>query len=246
MLEACNAVERPKSMEPRHIEEVKKSLGDSTLELLKTIFQESQGTPPAVPAKRFRAKHRQWMDQLNNMGSSSFLVNCDYTADTYRVSAYVLPLIQSKHSSEILTCMERIYAYLRHYYDEHLDQPIKAGDLFKAVQVEHPLMLETLFYMRDVGGWWSGLGNDFPLKEDATVRVNEKVLNYESFGALIEQVYEWNFVNPSRYSGGTTWINAMEPHSTDEPAEHVGTESISQLTFEDLLHPVIRNCAFQL
>jgi hypothetical protein len=183
-------------MNIRHIDEVKKSLGDSTLELLKTIFEQSSGLPPGVPATRFRAKYPKWMDELNNMGHSGFLLKPDYTKDAYRVSAYVLPLIESTRATEILACMESVYKVLQHYYDEHLRQPISTTQLTETVKIENTLLLESLFYMRDVDGWWSGLSNNFPLEADSTVVVNEQVLKYDSFGELISRVYEWNYVNP--------------------------------------------------
>ena len=126
-------------MHIRHIDEVKKSLVDSTLELLKTIFEQSSSLPPGVPATRFRAKYPKWMDELNNMGHSGFLLKPDYTKDTYRVSAYVLPLIESTRASEILSCIETVYKYLQHYYDEHLRQPISSAQLTEAVKIENTL-----------------------------------------------------------------------------------------------------------
>ena len=183
-------------MNIHYIDEVKKSLGDPTLELLKTIFEQSSGLPPCVPATRFRAKHPKWMDELNSMGHSGFLLKPDYTRDTYRVSAYVLPLIQSARAYKILACMEAVYKYLTHYYSQHLRQPISTAQLKEGVQIEAELLLESLSYMRDVDGWCSGLSNDFPLESDSTVIVNEQVLKYDTFGELISRVYKYNYINP--------------------------------------------------
>lgn len=199
-------------MNIRHIDEVKKSLGDSTLELLKTIFEQSSGLPPGVPATRFRAKYPKWMDELNNMGHSGFLLKPDYTKDTYRVSAYVLPLIESTHSSEILACMEAVYKYLRHHYDEHLRQPISTAQVTETVKIENTLLLESLFYMRDVDGWWSSLSNNFPLEVDSTVVVNEQVLKYDSFGEFISRTFKWNYVNPKGHAE-TRWRQEQEEGS---------------------------------
>lgn len=181
-----------------HTDVVKKSLGDSTLELLKTIFDQSSGLPPGVPIIRFRADYPQWMDELSNMGHSGFLLKPDYTKETYRASAYVLPLIESIRASEILTCMEEVYKYLQSYYDRYLRLPIRVDQLKENVKIEHTLLLESLCYMRDVDGWWSSLNNDFPLEENSTVIVNEQVLKYDSFVDLISRVYEWNYVNPKK------------------------------------------------
>lgn len=66
--------------------------------------------------------------------------------------------------------------------------------------------------MRDVGGWWSGLSNDFPLEPDSTVVVNEQVLKYDSIGELISRVYEWNYVNPKERAE-TWWHQEREEGS---------------------------------
>lgn len=199
-------------MHTPYIDEVRKFLGDSTLELLKTIFEQSSGLPPGVPATRFRAKYPKWMDELHNMGHSGFLLKPDHTKDTYRVSAHVLPLIESQHASEILTCMEAVYKYMQQYYNENLRQPISVNQLKEVVGIEHTLLLESLCYMRDVDGWWSGLSNDFPLEGDPTVVVNEQVLKYNSFGELISRVYEWHYVNP-RERAETWWRQERKENS---------------------------------
>lgn len=179
-----------------HVNEVRKTVGSSILNLLRTIFEQSVGIPPSVPATRFRADNPQWMDELHNMGYSSFLIKTDPEEDTYRISAYSVPLIDSKRASEILANMQTIYQYLPKHYAEHLRQPLSVAEIERAVNLEHEQVLETLFYMRDVDGWWSGLSAGFPAEPSSTVVVNEQVLKYGSFADLISRVYEWNFINP--------------------------------------------------
>lgn len=234
-------------MNIRYVNETKKSIGESTLELLRTIFEQSNGLPPGVPATRFRAKYPRWMDELHNMGHSSILLKPDYTKDAYRVSAYVLPLIDEPHASEILAGMEMVYKYLRQHYDEHLVQPLTANQLKDSVKVEQTLLLESLCYMRDIDGWWSGLGNDFPLEGESTVVVNEQVLKYDSFGEFISRVYEINYVIPARYPGGSIWVDQLQQSAS--PPEHSEQEdgnAANPLNFANLLHPIIRRSSLQL
>lgn len=231
-------------MNVRYIHEARKSIGKSTLDLLSTIFEQSSGLPPGVPATRFRAKYPQWMDDLHSMGQSSMLLKLDYTKDTYRVSAYVLPLIEAPRASKILASMEAVYKYLRQYYDEHLLQPLAAKQLIKSVEVEHTLLLESFCYMRDVGGWWSGIGNNFPLEGESTVTINEQVLKYDSFGEFISRDYETNYVLPARYPGGMTRVGQLsESVVLQEQPEEV--DDAGPLSLADLLHPVIQKSSLQ-
>lgn len=234
-------------MNVRYVDEAKKSLGDSTLELLRTIFEQSGGLPPSVPATRFRARYPKWMDTLHDMSHSGFLLKSDYTKDTYRVSAHALPLLESQHASEIIACMDAVYNYLRQYYGDHLHQPITANQLKEAVKIEQTLLLESLCYMRDVDRWWSGLGNDFPLEGGSTVVINEQVLQYSSFGELISRVYERNYVTPARHPREMTWANQL--HQTVVPSEQPeqgNTNIAKSLGFENLIHPIIRKSSLQL
>ena len=233
-------------MDIRHVEEVSKSLGDPTLALLRTLFEKSTGFPPGVRATAFRAEHPEWMDQLHNMSHSGFLLKPDYTKDAYRISAYVLPLIEHNHASEILNCMEMAYGHLRQYYREQLLRPISTEEILAAVPAERRLLKEALYYMRDVEGWWSGMHNDFPLEESTTVTVNEQVLKYESVGDLIARVYEWNFINPVQYPGGSTWVDEIQRSRPSTPSDDSESTSTDRLGFEDLLHPIIRDNALQL
>ncbi len=233
-------------MQVRHVDEVRKSLGGSTLDLLKTIFEQSNGLPPTVPATRFRAKYPKWMDQLNDIGHSDFLVKVDHTKDTYRVSGYVLPLLESKRASRILLCLEAAYTHLRNHYDKHLREPIKVGDLLAAVKDKHGLLTEALCYMSDVGGWWSSYGNNFPLDSNEVVVVNEQVLKHESFSDFIAQVYEWNFVSPVKYPGGRTWVDEIGLAPTFSESDRSGPVPDVHFVFEELLHPVVRDNALRL
>ncbi|MEX2162916.1 MAG: TIGR02391 family protein [Sulfuricaulis sp.] len=234
-------------MNVRHTDEAKKSIGVSTLELLKTIFEQSSGLPPGVGATRFRAKYPKWMDELHSMGHSSILLKPDFTKDTYRVSAYVLPLIESQHASELLACMEAVYKYLRKYYDEHLLQPIRANQLIETAGIEYTLLLESLCYMRDVDGWWSGLGNDFPLETSSTIVVNERVLKYDSFSELISRVYENTYVIPARYPGGLTWVDQFDESlvQSNHPEQEV-RNTTDIIAIEILIHPLIQKSSLKL
>lgn len=232
-------------MNVRYINEARKSIGKSTLEMLSAIFEQSSGLPPGVPATRFRAKYPQWMDDLHSMGQSSILLKLDYTKDTYRASAYVLPLIEAPRASKILASIEAVYKYLRQYYNEHLLQPLAAKQLIKSVEVEHTLLLESLCYMRDVGGWWSGIGNNFPLEGESTVTVNEQVLKYDSFGEFISRDYETSYVLPARYPGGMTRVGQSESVGLREQPEQVDAIAVNSPSLVDLLHPIIQKSSLK-
>lgn len=230
-----------------HIDEAKKAIGDSTLALLKKIFDQSMGLPPTVPATRFRAKHSKSIDELHSLGQSGFLLKSDYSKDTYRVSALVLPLIESMKASHILSSIETVHKYFQRYYDEHLNQPISTNQIRDAVQIGREELQELLCYMRDVDGWLGGVSNNFPLEPDSTVIINEQILKYDSFGELISRAYNSNYVISARDPGGTTWFDQF--HQSNGPLDHAeqhGRTAANSFGFESLLHPLIRKSSLQL
>lgn len=233
----------------RHIHEAKKSLGDSTLELLKTIFDQSRGLPPSVPATRFRANHPKWMDQLTWMGHSGLFIKWDQEKDMYRVSGYALPLVDSIRASTILSHIETIYMLMQHHYSEYLRQPLRVSELLDDIDVERDQLIDALCYMRDVDGWWSSLGSNFPLGENGEIVINEEVLKYQSFGELISKVYESSFTQQREQSPWPTLAKEYQAHRPRKLPEQLDSTSKNinaEYALENLLHPAIRKAALPL
>lgn len=193
-----------------HVDKVKAALGQPALQALSLIFQQSQSFPPGTNIDRFRADHTELIDVLNKLGWADTFLKQDHIRGTYRVSGYALPLIDSMHASELLTCMDSVYRKLQDYYKENLREPLRAEMFLALVDGNKNVAKEAFFYLRDIDGWWSSLSNEFPLDPNATVSLNEQLLVYKSFGDMLARVYEWNYVNPSKSSGSpSNWLNQI-------------------------------------
>lgn len=179
-----------------HVEVVKAALGESTMQALTLIFENSFGMPPNVPSARFRADHPELMNVLDKLGWDRFWLKRDDSNTSYRVSGFALPLIGSPRAAQLLECMNAAYVYLQGYYNEHLGEPLLTRKLVEVVGGNEKDVLEALCYMQDIDGWHSGMAGDFPFNKDSTFVVNEQVLICKTFGELLARVYEWNYVNP--------------------------------------------------
>lgn len=192
-----------------HIDEVKDSLGETAIQALSLVFDNSNGMPPSTPSARFRADHPELMDRLDRLAGEGLFLKRDNGHTSYRVSGFALPLIGSPHAAQLLECMSTAYEYLKIYYKEHLREPLSVRELIKFSGSNSELAQEVLCYMYDVDGWSAGSSHAFPTDSDSTVIINEQVLTYSSFGNLLARVYEWNYVNPKHKTTATSNLFAQ-------------------------------------
>jgi hypothetical protein len=179
-----------------HVDVVKAALGESTIQALTLVFENSSGLPPGTPSDRLRADHPELIDVLDKLGWDRLFLKRDDSNTNYRVSGFALPLIDPRRATKLLECMNSAYVYMQGYYKEHLRKPLLTRKLVEVVSGNENEVLEALCYMQDIDGWHSGLANDFPLPSESAITVNEQVLVYKTFGDLLARVYEWNYVNP--------------------------------------------------
>ena len=128
----------------------------------------------------------------------------------YRVSGFALPLIDSPRAAQLLECMGTAYEHLKDYYKGHLREPLSVRELIKFSGSNCELAQEALCYMYDVSGWSAGSSQNFPVDSDSTVTIDEQVLIHSSFGDLLAQVYEWNYVNPKhKATAASNWLTQI-------------------------------------
>jgi len=182
-----------------HTSTVKESLGKETIEVLISIFDHSKGSPPSVPAKRFRADNPNWIGLIDKLSYDSGLIECGRNGgDTCRVSCYALPLIDSPKANRLLDVMAKVFLILKKHYQKDLNTPLSVAYLLPELNEDTDLVIAALAYMKDISGWWSGLGRDFPEDVNATMQVSEEVLLKDGFFELISRFYEWHYVNPQK------------------------------------------------
>jgi len=179
-----------------HVEIVQNSIGAQAVEALRAIFESRKGEPPSVPIQRFRADHEEWISTLDILEGTYSLIERSRECTDYLIRPYALPLIGTSESDEILNLMDKIYERFSELYREHLSQPIDVNTLCGSVSGSNNLINESLYYISESHGIYSGKTIGFPYTENSTLCISESVLAKKSIGKVLAEYYEWHFVNP--------------------------------------------------
>lgn len=200
-------------MKIAHIDTARKSVGPKNIEVLTDIFRTSQGTPPGVPAARYRVNHRQWMDTLDELSNGQLFLKRSRTGSNYELRLFALPLIQDTRAEILLGLMEQIFYALQRSYERHLTEMQPLSEIVSAISGTSDDIRAAFYYLTDASGVWSGLSSDFPYGDDPKIGVAESVLRYPDCGRLFDEFYEWHIINPK--SQADTWMNAALHMTSD-------------------------------
>lgn len=178
------------------IDIVQNALGAERIEVLTEVFNGSIGLlPPGVKSSRFRADNPQWMNVLDDIGTNGLFLTLNKEYTHYRVKALSLPLIDHPHAKDLLGQMEKAFVFFKEEYPHNPDETsFTVDETAHFLNMEYEDVQEMYCYMKDVSGWYVGIGVDFPL-DDSFVTIGEEVLKHDSFMSLIERVYSWNYTD---------------------------------------------------
>jgi hypothetical protein len=188
-----------------HTDIVREAIGQPKADVLSDVFKNCLGSPPSVPAARYRAAHVSWLDILDELVSDRSFLQPDDTHRNYRLRVYALPLIDDPRAKSLLELMGLIYKRFKILYDEYLSEQIPLSKVLESVVADRKDSLEALFYIVDAHGVWSGLSIGFPYGDSPTIGIAESVLRKEDFGSVLSEFYQWHFVNPKKRAG--SWEN---------------------------------------
>ena len=164
---------------------------------LTSLFEAVSGEPPAVYADRFRADHYQWLQLLNDFEHKYQFLKRTKDGQSYVFNPYALPLVETERAGRLLDTMEKIYQNLRELYRVHLKAPIEAVKLLEGMdgydldkKEDKEVLLESLYYLRELSGVFSAKTVDFPYAEKSVISIAESVLEDESIGDIIMDFYQ--------------------------------------------------------
>jgi hypothetical protein len=183
-------------MKPSYLPKVKEAVGHEKLSVLIDVFRNSKGTPPGVPAARYRADHPSWIDGLGRLESDQLFLRRDRSSQNYQVRVYTLSLLEDEHARELVTVLNEIFPHLKAFYARRLSEPVKVNEIAKLVSAGEALVREALYYLTDSHGVWGGLSNNFPYGDESYMCIAESILKYDDFDSLTNEFYDWHFINP--------------------------------------------------
>ena len=154
-----------------------------------------------IDAIQFRAQKEQYLTELDDLEESPFIERRD---EIYRVR--LLGLVELKdeidYAANILNLCEAIFDILRVFYKSTPKKSIALIQLSRSVKEEEHLVRIALTYLKDApifGGYTTDLLN----AEDVHIKPSERILRYQNFQEVIEQLIDWAqrplFSNNLRY-----------------------------------------------
>ena len=181
-------------------EEIKETcevLGKENINCLISLFNETNGKPPCVNKKRYRANNPDQIPALDYLEQSANLIKTKTieTKQFYHLCPYAIPLIREQKAQKLLQLMCKIYESFARFYKERLDESVTRDEILKAVDIPDEEALEALSYFQDTHSVWGGWGKGFPYEEDSHINISEDVLLKESFLEVLTDYYHWHFIN---------------------------------------------------
>ncbi|WP_075186529.1 DUF4145 domain-containing protein [Teredinibacter haidensis] len=181
----------------QYVDVVKEVIGSQSIEVLREMFERRKGEPPSIPVQRFRADHAEWLNTLDELENKYSLIERTRECNEYLIRPYALPLIDTQESRELLSLMDQIYKLFPELYRKHLTQPLSIDVLSSTVlgNKQH-LINESLYYLSESHGVYSGMTTGFPYTLNGTLCISESVLTKQTISEILSEYYAWHFVNP--------------------------------------------------
>lgn len=198
-------------------------LDETSITILKKIFIGSTSSL-GLNAQKFRAEHLEHLDLMDSLVSSGYIESRD---GKYSLRLTTLPGIvaSTPQVGSLLYLCEHLFRALRQAYRNNPGATITLDELSKLADLPRQQnMYAGLAYLSEaflISGFSSDLSSS-----DAFVTPDERLLRYEEFSQVIEEMCTWK-------SKSKATSNAPLPSAKTPPFFN------SDLTFEQLLHPVI-------
>lgn len=200
-------------------------------ELSKSILEEilklSITHPTGLNAKRFRADRHRHLDLLDALESDGYI---ERKNDNYYLKFLaILELLDSSDEAKsLLNKCEHIFQVLRQFYIEHPGECICLNSLSEISNMPRGDVNICLSHIVNALTF-QARSNDL-YAEDAVVSPAERILRYQNFRGVLEEVKSWQSKSATSITGQIGNINRAEYSVKD---------------FQFLLHPEITKHALQ-
>ena len=200
-------------------------------ELSKSILEEilklSVAQPKGLNATRFRAERHEHLYLLDDLESDRYI---ERRNDNYYLKFLaILELSDSAiEAKSLLHKCEHIFKVLRQFYIEHPGDSMALNKLSEISDTPRGDINIVLAYMIEAPLFQSRSTNLYA--EDATVTPAERILRYQNFRDILEEIKSWHSKSSSKIT--------VKAGSIDRKVENVED-------FQFLLHPEIARHALQ-
>lgn len=244
------------------ITKVKEKLGEEKIACLANIFISLDGFPPEVNRREYRKHNIEQIDYLEELESSHQLLRANDTHTHYRITPYVLLLINNPESLAIQDNMEAIFQYFKEIYVKQDIEPITFKEIKNSLEIDETELKLALYYLCETGSVYSGKDQNFPNTDESYICINERVIRIKSVQAALLQYFEWHYTAPQEKSedsnintslsrdesqNRTDWYRELDDkmaHVVDEidTALQAGLRSLSLMGIRALIEALMLSC----
>ena len=107
-------------MDIGHLETIRNVIGKEKLAVLTDIFRSCEGTPPGVPATRYRLNNQQWSDLVQQLAGENLFLQLSRTAANYQLRVYALPVIVDSRARTLLDLIDVLFTKLKQLFPKAL------------------------------------------------------------------------------------------------------------------------------
>lgn len=199
-------------------------LDETSITILRKVFVGSTSSSTGLNAQRFRAEHHEHLELIDSLVLSGYIENRD---GKYSLKLTTLPDIadSTPQVSSLLYLCEHLFKTLRQAYLNNPGEKISLDELSKLADLPKQKLYAGLMYTYEAS-LISGYTTDLSAN-DAYVIPAEKLLRYQSFDLVLEEMRSWS-IKP---------IAKQNPLIT--PTLNFPFFGGNETTFEQLLHPTI-------
>lgn len=194
------------------------SLDPTSIEILTDIMNAAGSTLQGIDAVYYRAQHEDWLDLLDKLEWNGYLRKDN---DQYVVGLCGLASLDHPTSKDILSCCEKIFVVLRHQYRSKPREVISVAQLAALAELPIQKTVECLRCMFDAPDIWQTHSNDLSDPEKAIVRAGERILKYQNFEEVVDQLLKWQAQRESQ--------SRTQPRGWPWPIDAVASSSLDRV-----------------
>ncbi len=173
------------------IEGAKRNLGPLKIQILSAIFESQKSVSEGVGAKRFRADHKEWIREIEDIESKHTLIRrTNDERDVYYVTPYSLPLLESNKAERIIEVMEVALSKLQEFYSSRLNERVEIEELLGIDGIDDEDLRHALYFLSETHGVFSSTSADFPYAKASSCHLYEGVIRVESSLDILCQYYD--------------------------------------------------------
>ena len=156
--------------------------------ILRDLFFSSLSHPMGVDAVRFRIKHEDSIDLIEDLLRRSYFTQQDRTYQLRLIT--IIKLADTVDEAKaILRNGETIFSLLKDYYRKTPDEPVELATLSELSGLPRKDLNNAIRHMSD-GMFLQSRSSDFPDGEKATVSASESVIRYRTYGDALAHTLE--------------------------------------------------------